>query len=131
MIDRVARPAPALYGRRVHALGRNVRPVGFPVGALVDPAANQIHLAAGQTDPGSRRGHPAGVVRRADSLKHPAPGAIARYDDTVGAFLGIESQTCLPLLLVRSVTGEALVGEQGPDVAAEIDLRSGARQRQS
>ena len=35
----------------------------------------------------------------------------------------IQTQICLPLIPVRSVTGEAVIRENRPNVAVELDLR--------
>jgi hypothetical protein len=44
-------------------------------------------------------------------------------------FLDVEAQLGLTVLLVRAVTGEALVGQDRADVAIEIDGRLGNRDR--
>ena len=102
----------------------------FPIGALVNPAANEIYLTVGHAEPRGGRGHTTGFIRCADPLKQPALRAIARHDDAVAAVFGIESEAGLPLLFVGSMTGETFVGKQGPDFAIEIDSRLGGRQRQ-
>jgi hypothetical protein len=87
-------------------------------------------LACSQAEPGRQRRHQIGFVRRADPLEQPALPAISRRDDAIAPVFGIEPQPRLALFFIRSVTSEALVGKDRPNLAIEIDLRRSGRYRQ-
>ncbi len=48
MIDRIACPIFALDRGQIGTLGRHERPVRFPLGALIDPAADKVDLLIGE-----------------------------------------------------------------------------------
>ena len=80
---------------------------------------------------GLARRHAGGGRGGADAGEQAALGGIAGDDDAVGsavgeqACFGIEAEVGHAVLVVGTVTGEAVVGEDGPHVAIEIDLRAG------
>ncbi len=101
--------------------------MALPDGALLDPAADQIDLAAGQffvPRVGGR--HSESRILRRDAqvqltLRRVARdhriAALAEVDP--GAFFVVKAQFALAVGRVRSVTGEALVGKDRTDVAVE------------
>ncbi len=74
------------------------------------------------------------LVARGDSAEEFALRRVAGGDDEIvidlglRAFLEIEPEVGLPFGLVRAVAPKACVGEDGPDLAVELNLR---RQRET
>jgi hypothetical protein len=64
-----------------------------------------------------------------DALVEAAFGAVPGDDELVAAaigectFLGVEAKVDLTLAVVGAVAGEAVVGEDGADVAVEVGPR--------
>jgi hypothetical protein len=67
----------------------------------------------------------------ADPLKETAFCAVAGNDELVAvsvgecAFFGVEAEVDLTLAVVGAMAGEAVVGEDGADVAVEVDILFG------
>src|SRR5262249_43605330 len=125
VIDRIPRPTFPPNRGPIGTFRRSIGPMRFPVGALIDPAANEVDLRFSEDETGAGRRHAIRFVGRADALVEPAPGAVRWRDDAIAALLGVEAETSLALLLVGAVAGEALVGQDGADLTVEIDLRRG------
>ena len=105
------------------------RPVALVLGAVVDPAAEDLDLGRGQRLP--RRGHRIEVV--GDPFDEQAGVRIARHDRRIatgphrldGTLADVEPQAALPGGLVGPVTGEAAGDEDRSNVAIEVDARVG------
>ena len=98
--------------------------MGLVRGALVDPALDELHLRRRET---VVRRHELEIILGADSQVELARGRVSGGDGAVaatileGALPGIEPQVGIALVRVGAVAGEALVGEEGEDVAVEVD----------
>src|SRR5207244_2492356 len=128
-VDRIARPALVLDGRRIGALGRHIGPVRFPFCALVDPLAYEFDLLFVQSALGENRRHAQRLIGIADALVEPAGGRVRRRDDGEEAVFSIEAQLGLALFFVRTVAGEAGVGKDRANVAVEVDWLWGGSRR--
>ncbi len=131
VIDPVGGPVirPHLGNRM--ATGANVGP-GFAVGgALRDPLLQELLLLRRQFLVRLRGRHDLvgiGVVDAGDHfalVRLAGDDGIGQFAALGGALEGVEPQAGLALLFVRSVTGETVVGEDGADVAVEVDLGRG------
>ena len=126
VVDGVARPGVVLHLGCGGPLGRNECPVQFPFRSLINPLADQLDLLRGQASVGIGGRHAERRVFGAHLLVKLAFGALPGNDHLVSApvlentLLGIEPQLSLPCLLVGTVAGEAIVGENGPDFAVEV-----------
>ena len=80
--------AGSLHGRQRRARGLHIRPVLGVLGALLDPAREQIDLARRELLAAARRRHPLIVVGRGDPLDHGAFRRLARHDRCVAAQIG-------------------------------------------
>jgi hypothetical protein len=114
--------------RRGDRGGRFEGPVFLVLGALLDPAADEGALGVVEGLVGIRRRHDVVGICGGDATPEFAGIGVTGFesDATVlvggeGAFGGIETETGLAMLGVKAVAGEALVGEEGADVAVELD----------
>ena len=132
-IDFVSRPCTvADLGKRC-APGRDEGPVFLPFGALFDPPLNQVDFAGCQRAAGRHRRHAPGRIGGGNPPDDFALRGIARHDGEAsaevlfGVRLDVEAQLRPPAGLVGTVAGVALVRQQWPDVAVELDglARSG------
>ncbi len=110
-------------------------PVLPPFGALGDPASEDVDLLRLQARLVRlrRRHHLVGVLTE-DACDEVAAPRVARHDRAHavvlrrGAFEGVETEVGLAVRLVRAVAGEAVLGEDGEDVAAEAHGLGAARE---
>ena len=131
-VDGIAYPTPVPDGgfRRTHRWRET--PVALPFRALFDPGAKRGHFLFGEWLPvGIGRRHAAGGVFRSYPFEDLAGRYIAGNDRGagtarfLGAILGVEPQTGLPLGFVGTVAGETAVRENRADVAGEVHRRRG------
>ena len=98
----------------------------LPLGAFVNPAANEIHLLFIQRPLRVWRRHALGLVGCADALVEFALRSLARHDHLVSAAIredsifGVQAQLGHALFFVGTMAGEAGIGENRPDFAIEI-----------
>ena len=119
--------------RQVWLRDRHERPVWLVRRPLSDPPLEQIDLFVSEpADLGFRRRHHGIGIGRDDSCDEFARGDILRHNRPTAAveltrsLLGdVEPQTGLPVATVGTVAGEAVVGEDRPDVAVERDPGAG------
>ena len=125
-VDWGACPLVVVDGRHGGAHGRYEGPVACPLGALLDPFAYGGDLRLGERGPGLTGRHASGG-RGADAGEETALRGVAGGDDAIGsavgeqALFGIEAEVRHAVLVVGTVTGEAVVGQDGAHVAIEID----------
>src|SRR4051812_40648060 len=99
----------------------------LPFRALLDPFADGGDLGVGEGGASLWRRHAGRFIRGADAGEEAAVGRVAGADDVVrGAlgeepFVGIEPEVGDAALVVGAVACEAVVRENGADVAVEID----------
>ncbi len=127
MIDRVAGPRPVTHFRRWDARRQRVRPVALPLRPLRDPSAEERDLLRVQRLPELRRRHDlVGIAGgdAADQLAVIDPGGDDRRAALAIAervFFPVEPQIGFPRLLVGPVAGVAVLGQDRPDLAVEVD----------
>ena len=130
-VDRVARPLVVADGRHRGPLRRHERPVTLPLGALLDPFAHGGDLRFGERGAGLLGRHATGRRSGADARHEAALRGVAGRHDAVAAavgeqaLLGIEAQVRHTVLVVGTVAGEAVVGQNRTHVPIEIDQRPG------
>ena len=134
-VDGVPGPLGVGHRRRHRPLGRDERPVRLPLGPLIDPQGEGLDL--GLVERLAAAGHPdAGVVGR--HPVHEQAGRGVSGDDRGAAeaaaiverALGhVEPQAGLARPLVRPVAREAVLREQRPHLAGEVDGALGRRGR--
>lgn len=95
-----------------------------PIGALIDPSAQEPDLRGGEARSGGR--HHFGAESR-HHLNQAAGGAVSGLDDFERDVPAIETKTSHLLLL--AVTHITAAGEQRLDVASIDDLRLSGRRR--
>jgi hypothetical protein len=112
--------------------------MGLKIRALVDPPRQRRFLGVGKVL--ARRGgrHSLVGVGGVDSANQLALAALIRHNRDGVAFklcplavLRIKSQTGLAIFVVEAVAFEALVGQDRPHIAIEIDALAAIRGRQS
>ncbi len=110
---------------------RDERPVRLVVRAFDDPALQQRLLGLRQRQVRLGRRHHVVFEVRVDPADELAPRRIARLDDRPAvadvlerAFARVEAELGLPLGGVRAVAAETSVGQQRPDLEAEVDARN-------
>ena len=97
-----------------------------PSGSFVDPPPQQFNLMLSEFPVRCWRRHAQMFFLRADSLKKSTLGGFARNDDLIATSIGkrtvfgIESQSHLLCLLIRSVAGEAGVRKNGANILVKI-----------
>ena len=105
-------------------------PVLPPDGALGDPATQDIHLLLGQPGlVGLGRRHELILVGGDDAFDQGADVRLAGHEGFLGdgRLADVQPQLGLAVRFVLAVAAEAVVGEDGQDVAAEADrLRRGS-----
>src|SRR5262249_22030318 len=106
----------------------NEGPMQRPFGALVDPLCQELNLFRFQFFSTLRWRHDLLGPVRCDPLYHFALFEIPGNDGMSSAsklaertFFGIQTKLGLSLLGVRTMAGEAIVGQNGEDLAAEIN----------
>ncbi len=135
VVDVVARPLGV--GDRGHggALGGDERPVRLPLRALVDPQAEGLDL--GLVEGLAAAGHPHPRVVDRHAVHEQAGRRVSRDDGgaAVAAAVGerplghVEPQAGLARRLVGPVAREAVLREQRPHLAGEVDGAPGRRRR--
>ena len=126
-VDRVAEPVRVSDRGHRRSFRRHERPVGLPLRPLVDPEAQGLDLVVRERFAAAR--HPLGGVRGRDAVEEEAAGGVAGHHDrpaeprAVGErpVLDVEAEPALPAPLVRPVATEAVLGEERPDLAREVD----------
>ena len=138
VVDGVADPLGAGHRRYRRPLGRDERPVRLPLGPLIDPQPQGLDLAGvegvlvrARHDRGVQAqpvGHPHPGVGGADPVDQQALVGVAGRDDRPaelaaireGPFRHVQPQAALARLRVRPVAGEAVLGQDRPDLAGEV-----------
>ena len=128
MIDLIARPVLILHRRQRRAFGFDESPVALPIRSFRDPTAQRINLRGRQRFAAFRRRHHVVFVLRGKARDQFALFRVAGHDGQVARFkrlervvFPVESEFGFALLLIRTMAGKTLVGQNGPDVAVEID----------
>ena len=128
-VERIADPGGIGHlGRRLSARTHE-GPVRVILGALFDPAGQDVFLGRSQRTMQFRRRHDLVRVGRAHPFDHHALLGVTGYDRPVAALQFfrrsgefIEAQTCLTTFVrIRAVTTVAAVGKDGADIAVEVD----------
>jgi len=102
-------------------------PVFLILCALGDPAVEEIPLRPGELLRRGRRWHDVARIVGDQALPEFAGLRVARNDGGLDRISShVEAEVRLPLVGVRPMAGVALGGENGPDVAAELDGRGRA-----
>ena len=125
-IDIVLRPSCVLRLRWLRSHRRHEAPVRRVDGPFLDPAVEEFFLVVGEPPVGIRRRHDDVGVGRVDAFEQHARTRIARHDRAGmnRSLAVIELQVSLPLVAVLSVAIEAVLGEDRPDVAIEVERLS-------
>ncbi len=112
--------------------GRLEGPVFLVNCAFLDPATEERALGVVEGLVGIRRRHDVVGIGGGDAAPEFTGIGVTGFegDTTIlagseGAFGGIESQTGLAMFGVEAVAGEAMVGEDGSDVAVELERGGG------
>ena len=134
-VDVVAGPLGVGDGRHDRPLGRDERPVRLPLRALVYPQAEGLDLRL--VEGLAAAGHPHPRVVGRDAVHEEARRRVSGDDGgaAVAAAVGertlghVEPQAGLPRRLVGPVAREAVLREQGPHLAGEVDGAPGHRGR--
>src|SRR5262249_31792028 len=124
-------PRPRSIGdlRQRRTFRRNERPVGLIFGALLDPALEQFLLGGGELLVAGGRRHHVPRPRRQDAADEGTrqvagdDGTAARLGRLQRLLANVEAQTGLALFRVGTMTLEAVIREDGPDVAVVLDGR--------
>src|SRR5262245_53114355 len=98
-----------------------------PARAIVDPASDRLDLFFAQVVLRRGRRLPHVLILRRDALIELRFRPVARRDHarfSERALLRVEAQLRLALILVRPVTGEAIVRQYRTNLAIEIDRYS-------
>ena len=138
-VDRIAHPILFAHLRKRRLLRRNKRPVALPRRTLFNPAANQADLTIRQLVAThiSRRHAQRGIIRSHTPVDFAVLrvacdygfAAIAQVD--LRAVFRVKSQFAFTIRGIGAVAGVALVGEDGANVAVELDSAVvGSRTRQ-
>ena len=123
-VDRVR--APPRRGRHGGPGRHRVRPVPGVLRPGLHPRFQRLHLLRRERLAELRRRHHLAGVRGFHPLHQRALGRLPRHDrafERPGA--GVQAQARLPAPLVRAVAGDAMVKEDRPHVAVEVDRRRG------
>ena len=102
-------------------------PVFLVFGAFVDPAFEGFDLRGGEFFVGFGWGHDFVLVGGEGAVDDGAGLGVAGFDGEsavdggVGAFGSVEAEVGLAFFGVEAVAGEAVVGEDGADVAVEVE----------
>jgi hypothetical protein len=106
--------------RNLGTLWRNERPVRLPFGTRIDPLFDQCDLLLCERVPD--RGHALRLLIGAYAKEERAMGGVTRSEHSKRtAILCVQTQVGHAALLIRAMATEAVVGEDRPDVAIEID----------
>src|SRR5258708_5488733 len=108
----------------------------LPLRALLDPLPDQLDFAIAELSlTGIGRWHPHSLIAGCDTADDFARSRIASYDDVtpfgqidVRAGLSIEAQGCFAIAWVRAMASKALIGQDGPDIAVEVNRDIGRAQ---
>ena len=134
-VERVAAPGFVFDRGRRRPVDGGERPVLVPGGALLDPAGEDFDLFRGERLVRDLGRHPPERVGVRDALDQETRRGVAGNDRWIArpvaapggrpraerAVPGVEPQVGLARRLVGPVAGEAVVGEDRPDVALEVD----------
>lgn len=99
----------------------------FPLGAFIDPAAHQLDLFLVERSIEKWRRHPLGLVGCANPLVKFATRRLSWRQNLVAASIGehalfgVEPQISHALFFIGTMAGKTVVGENGADLAIEID----------
>ncbi len=122
---------PGVGRRHIDRVDRDEGPVRLVVRAFDDPALQQRLLRLRQRQVRFGRRHHVVFKVRVDPADELAPRRIARLDDRPAvvdvlerSFASVEAELGLPLGGVRAVAAETSVGQQRPDLEAEVDARN-------
>lgn len=102
--------------------------MGFVLGSLFNPATNESDLLGRERLVAGSGGHAFVLFGRDDAPKEFALVGGAWFHNTGQVFfaeqacLGIEAQVGFSFVVVRSVAEDAIVGQDGPDIAIELDV---------
>ena len=106
-----------------------VRPVLVVLGSLLDPFRQQGNLFFAQRFAFALGRHAFLVsIGQGNPEENFAVFGVARNDSRISvqiagrAFEGVKTQPGFPVFLIGTMTGHALVGDQGLDLAIEIDF---------
>ena len=121
-VDWIARPGTVLDAGQLRAFWRDEGPVCFPLRPLLYPSAQRLDLTRAElVAPLISRRHSDRWVVRCDALDQFARGRIARNDNRLGSIFLIKAELGFALSRIGSVAGVTLVGQDGPDIAIELD----------
>ncbi len=127
-IDRIGRGSPAVGRRHIDGVNRDEGPVRLVVRAFDDPTLQQRLLPLRQRQVRFGRRHHVVFKVRVDPADELAPRRIAWLDDRPAvaniferSFPSVETELGLPLGGVRAVAAETSVGQQRPNLEAEVD----------
>ena len=132
IIDRIARPVRFFGGRRGGALRRDEGPVALPFSPFVDPLFQRGDLLRSEGAAGGDGRHPIGAGG-ADPGEEMTIGGFTGDDYAVrkrASIGGVEAEVRHPFRGIRTVAGEAFVGEDGADFAVEVDGGEGGGGRE-
>lgn len=103
----------------------------FIFSSLCDPEAEGLFFAFGETVDGVKRGHVVVFIFGEDSGDEFGLVWFAGDDGLAfgGSFEGIEAEIGFALVFIEAVAEEAVVGEDGTDVAVVADLLGRDRER--
>ena len=128
IINLIARPFLVLHRGQRRAFGFDESPVALPIRSFRDPTAQRINLRGRQRLAAFRRRHHVVFVLRGNARDQFALFRVAGHDGQVARFkrlervvFPVESEFGFALLLIRTMAGKALVGENRPDVPVEIN----------
>ena len=127
-VDRISHPRLVLHRGQRRAHRRDERPVRLILGAGRDPFASAVLSAPAVSVlcERRRRHHVIGigaVIRLTSSLSAGLPGDDRAHLD--GGFAAVEPQVGLAQSAIRTVAGEAILGQDRPDVAVVADRAVG------
>ena len=130
-VDAVGGPALVRDFRERRPFRANVGPVPAPGSPLANPAGQQVDLPARQFLARIDRRHPESFLLGGDSPDELAlfrvsgdDGPMARVQPPQGGILEVEAQSGHALVLIGPVAGVAVVGEDGTNVAVEVERRA-------
>ena len=129
IVDGIAYPGRIGDLGGIGPLGRLERPMFLPRRSLLDPLLQQRDLPLGKLAPGGDGRYPALLVGGGDALDHGAFFQVARENRAVavaeillGRLFHVEVEHGGAMGLVRAMAREAVLRQDRPDVAIELDL---------
>ena len=130
-MNAAAKPVSARQLRERWTSRGDVRPVGLPLRAVLDPVAQDPDLRRAQLVPRVHRWHAIVLVLGGDAVCELALVQVAGDDGVIaaqireGSLASVEAKAGFAQLLVLPVTLEAGLREDGTHVAAEVDVFQG------